>query len=405
MDRIYGAGGPEGISPNLPLGSGSLSGQPSGQLVQQQGDTAYIDMGKLYGKLQGSDVIRWWPEPVVIDADKLDAFLAPLLDNLHGVKNFNLSFAQLSDIPYLIGKPGSSYDHSCDPIANLFDPDMQNHGGGNLRVVDAKGNTYDNILQYMCSYAHANNMKVNLSFGGESAASANDWKLPSDPKTTASDLVAFMNKNGLDGADFDVENDQMMSQNSSVALQEFFQNLHTELSSQGKQTILTIPGDINIWGPNGSGQLGPMFSSFDSINLMLYSKDQYYLDPDNSKGATWGLREWIQAVGDPSKLHIGFYDSIDYRNPSSSAGEKYNISEGATNGQAAAEIYKQLLSDLHLTPNQLGSPFMWTDDPTALASNNFENDFYAELNKGASEPVPLPEHIAKQKPRNPFGLS
>jgi hypothetical protein len=84
-------------------------------------------------------------------------------------------------------------------------------------------------------------------------------------------------------------------------------------------------------------------------------------------------------------IHIGFYDQIDYTKPKSSAGTAYAIPPGLKNGEAAAFVYSQLLEDISQSfPHQsidLGTPFLWTDEPAKLAQNTFMTDFFNYLGK------------------------
>ena len=338
------------------------------EFTKKNGDSVYIDMGKLYGTYVIGHFMKWWPEPVCIDQKKLDAFLEKFFTQLKadGTKSINLSFAQIQDIEKLLKSQAGASD---DTITQIFEK--------NYPV----GKTGNNFLKYFIQQANKNGIKGDISFGGAVATGPN-MKIPMDPVQAAKDLVDFMKEYSFDSVDFDLEGSgaaQLMTQNSPKDVETFFKTLHGQLSSQNKSVILTVAGSIQD-GP--TGYLKPLFENFsnmsDGVNLMLYSNTQYYIDANNP---TWGISQWIKYVPS-SKINVGFYDSIDYTNPASSAGEKYNIPPGLTNGQAAAYIYIQLQKQLaKINPKNvpLGQPFFWTDNPSKLTTNTFMSDFIQYL--------------------------
>jgi hypothetical protein len=364
---IFGVGGSEPVRGVPPPGSG-IPGEGGKEIsakdmVERRGNSAYIDMGVLYGHIQ-SNFMVWWPEPVSIDQAKLDDFLNDLFSQLgrDGIKKIEFSFAQISDIEKLVnGQGGGS---AADKITDIFKD--------NFKVGKTSG---QNFLKYFISAAHHNGVRAELSFGG-AIASASDWKINGNPATAAQHLVEFMNNYDIDGADFDIESDAIMKGNSASDVQTFFKTLHQGLSP-AKDVTLTVMGDINQW----SKTLAPLFTGFDSmfdgLNLMLYSDKEFYIDADNP---TWGLKQWISLINDPSKIHIGFFDSIPYENPDASSGKKYDVS-GLERGEAAAKIYLDVLKDLGLSKAQMGEPFWWTDNPTTISGNKTMEQFYNYLSK------------------------
>lgn len=136
-----------------------------------------------------------------------------------------------------------------------------------------------------------------------------------------------------------------------------------------KTSTLTIEGGIQDWPLNflkelfydAQNQL--IFPQlFNSLNLMLYSQTQYYLDANNP---TWGIEQWLNLIGiqNAGMLSIGFEDAVNYAAAAASAGETYNL-QTTDPGIAAAEIYLQLLQKLQNDgyPATLGNPFFWPDN-------------------------------------------
>lgn len=333
------------------------------------GASCYIDDGYMENVIN-QDMI-WYPGEY-IDQTKLDVFLNALITRLQldGINKLEHSFAQLQDINSLLnGTPSAS---GCDTIAQIIGPST------NYPV----GTTGKNFLKYFNEKVSAAGIQVDLSFGG-AVATAADMKIQGDPATQAQNLAQFMENYGFNSVDFDIESPTIMTVNNPADVVTFFSTLHGILTTQGKQSILTIEGSLQD-GPGGV--LAPLFQNFDQnfdgLNLMLYSNSQYYLDANNP---TWGIEQWMQYIPDPSQIHIGFFDQIPYNSPSASgSGVPYDIPPGLTYGQAAAAIYLQLLQQCGgYTPNQFGEPFFWTQDPTQLAGNPFPLDFhnYLESNK------------------------
>jgi len=330
-----------------------------------KGESAYIDMGLFYSYIV-SNCIRWWPEPVEIDPTKTDAFLKPIFDSLktQGVTQIDLSFSQIANIDALLSGAGAG---GTDAVGQIF------KDGYNV------GDTGKNFLAYLTDTAHANGVKCDLSFGGENATS-DDMKIQGDPTSQAEHLAEFMNRYNIDAVDWDIEGANahaLMTVNRPEDAALFFQKLHSLLSAQGKESVLTIEGNLQ----NASGDLSPLFQqfdqTFDGLNLMLYDGGtHYYLDADNP---TWGLKQWLSYVKDPSKIHVGFFDAIPYENPSASAGGQYPVPQGLSRGAAAAWVYEYVLNQLGLSSDQAGAPFWWTQDPTRLPSDQTIVDFWNAL--------------------------
>jgi hypothetical protein len=77
------------------------------EIVQPTSNSTYIDMGILYGTYVVGNMIQWWPEPVCIEQEKLDAFLDTFFAQLEKSKTTEMefSFAQLCDIENLLNRP------------------------------------------------------------------------------------------------------------------------------------------------------------------------------------------------------------------------------------------------------------------------------------------------------------
>lgn len=371
------------------------AGQSGSTGASIQGQQCYVDMGKFYGNnIWGC--MDWSQTPGFISADLLNkGFFGQFFANLksEGVNKIDLSFAQMKDIQNLfmdsLNPPtgsGSSYSatDSFMPIFHTIGTDGRTYNGAPYVVKDSSGNTVaNNFMQYLVQYAHGMGIQVDLSMGGACGA-GNDFKLPEDPTTSANQLASFMSNMGIDSVDFDIENSSLFQTNSTNDLNTFFSALHSNLQKEGKECTATLMGG-SLTDPKFAPLMTNFSQKFDSLNLMLYSNSQYYLNPQNNN--IWsGIESAIKDVGgDPSKIHIGFYDSIPYESSSANGdGGNYNIKPGSTRGQAAAQIYQQLLNQLtqdgYLKNGQtLGEPFFWNDTPGDPSSEQVMQDFYNTL--------------------------
>lgn len=360
--------------------------------VSVQGEDCYLDMGEFYGNnIWGC--MNYYPEPVGIDSSKLQSgFLGQYFNQMKsaGVNKIDLSFAQLCDIKNLLGdtsgSPASYQSYSkADAFGQIFH--NQDASGqftqGPYGVFDYSKNPPEqvspNFLSYLIQQAKSNGIQVDLSFGGASAGGggAPDMKLPGDPAECAKNLSDMMNNLGINSVDFDIENPSIFQLNSQSDLDTFFSTLHSLTAQNGQQSTVTLEGGV-ITDPNYTPLLSNFDSKFDSVNLMLYSNTQYYVDANNP---TWGIEQWMDQVHlDPSQIHIGFYTAIDYTQAKSSAGGAYNIKPGSSNGQAAAQIFQQLTQQLQTDGylkqgDSLGKPFFWEDTPGDPKSAQMMQDF------------------------------
>lgn len=368
---------------------------PHGDLksgVSVQGEQAYVDLAQSAWALFGPG-IDWQKSPPAINTTLLDdrkTAFAQMFANMkqEGVNEIHLSFAQLCDINRLCKDAGvsgsfpnstglySSNDSAMYQVMrsqNTANPPQYTNPA--YQVVDGSGKEVaSNFLQYFCQYAHQNNMKISLSFGGADAAGADD-KFPDTPENTAKNLASVMKTLGVDNADFDIENDSLFTQNQPADVEAFFTALHSDLQAQGMTSSATVEGG-SVTDPKFAPLLDNFSAKFDDANLMLYSNTQYWLDPTYIKGLISHLEI------DASQVHIGFYSSINYSDASSCAsGQTPPCTPDPTksSGTNAANMFKALQNDI---PG-LGDAFIWNDDPTSTKSYNFMQDFYNGL-KGIS---------------------
>lgn len=333
--------------------------------------SVYIDMGILYGNYVMSNCMNWQKNPPIIKPKPLNKLLKPMFTKLQseGIDQINLAFAQLTNIPALL--QGSGGDPTRDTIDQIFNPPAPQEGP---YIVGKSG---QNFLGYLINYAKKFGISTDLSFGG-AIATESDMNLGAVPGATGEKLGLFMQGYNFGAVDYDLESDALITGNPEGGPVEFMQSAFSTLTSQGQTSTLTVLGAYTS-GPEGA--LAPLFQDietmFDGVNLMLYSNSEYYLDAVN---ASWGLKGWLDNyIPKPEMLHVGFYDAIAYEDPAASAGEKYDVPSGLTRGQAAAWVYIHVLSEMGLTPNDVGAPFWWTDNPTTLPANDVLSDFYAYL--------------------------
>jgi hypothetical protein len=358
--------------------------------IQNPQDSSYIDFGMSFG----SNIWGFidYPPPNytgVLNETKMNAYLQSLFQQMEkaGQNTVDLAFAQLDNIDaYDSGNfDASGVDTSYDVIASLLSSLQKNN-------VSVPG--YSDFLSYFVAQAHANGMKVNISFGGGVATDSTFKILEQSGETyqgEAEKLADFIKKYGIDGVDFDIEDPSALSSqgpdSSGQNVFSFFATLHSILEPEGKATTLTTMLGVS-WRSTFSQMLSNFTSYFDGLNLMAYSDSQYWLDPNTPSGDPdqgWTIEEWIDAIGrqNAGMIHIGFDDGVPYANPSANGGQyKYNIQPGSSNGQAAAQIYLALLAQLKADgyPSTLGDPFFW---PAADVKPNGQ-DRYAPTSSGGS---------------------
>ncbi len=331
------------------------------QLSAKSAQSCYIDMGILYGAQVIETCVDWSKTPYELDRVRVDRLLDTLLEGLRerGVDEVILSFAQVCDIDALLEERGGC---PRDTITIIFQQNWLITGTGK------------DFLHYFVERAHEAEIRVLLAFGG-ALATSEDMKFTAKGDEAACRLATFVEHLDLDGVDFDVEGGglELLRTNPTSEVTLFFKTLQQALQKQRREAILTVAGSIHE-GPQGI--LKPLFDKknfyFNRVNLMLYSNSEYYLDASN---VTWGIDEWCKEVNSTALLHIGFYDSIAYERPETSAGKRYPFVEGMTRGQAARAIYETVLKESNLSEKQMGVPFWWTDNPRMLPTNQTLLDF------------------------------
>lgn len=311
------------------------------------GTACYLDLGEISSELWG--FMEWWPV-TQLNMTKYDQYLTSMFSQLKaaGVNQIDLAFTQISSIDALLnnGQGGSQYD-----------------------VIAQMMISFPGALQELIREAHAFGFRVDLAFGGENGTEMQICGPGETPQGQAQKLVQFMQMYNIDAVDFDIESTLFTSANSAPVAQAFFRTLKQMLQMQNKTSTLTIEGSLQDWPLNflkelfydANNQL--IFPQlFSSLNLMLYSETQYYIDASNP---TWGIEQWIDLLGtqNAGMITIGFEDAVNYASPSASAGGKY-VFDTTNPGIAAAEIYMQLLQALAAAgyPTNLGEPFFWPDN-------------------------------------------
>lgn len=320
------------------------------------GFVEYTDLGLLYGQYVMNNLMNWNTTPATIDQSKTSAYLDTWFTALKtkGCTQINLAFAQITDIPSLNDNTGKS--------------SAPTDVGYILKENYKIASTDVNFLQYFIQYAHNNGMQVGLSFGGEASNVAN-FTIPAGQETNyATQLKSFLDRYKIDTIDFDLEG-QTAQTATNASLLAFF----TALSPLSSMT-LTVEGALSSL-PLALKNNIALFRG--GVNLMLYSKDSYYIDVQND---SWGLNQWLQIT---KNIHLGFYDSIPYENPSASASGKSYIKSGSnlTRSQAVQFIYQSVCKDLGV---QLTSPFWWTDNP------QLSNSIIVDPAGTTPTPIPIP---------------
>ncbi|MDN3505409.1 MAG: hypothetical protein P0S95_07530 [Rhabdochlamydiaceae bacterium] len=314
------------------------------------------------------DFVDYATTPPTLKMAELNNYISTLSSQLKNAKldKITFSFAQLCDLQKIERGDLENCSHT-DSLWMLY----KNSDGAFTK------STHLNILQYVMSQLKANDIIPILSFGG-AAATEEDFIFGFDyknytPSDAVNEVMTIINLYSVGGLDFDFETASMnmVYDNGAANLANFFKQLHAKA---GIPITYTVMGQVSLWGTGGS-VFKEMFSQgvsfadmFDGVNLMLYN-GQYYIDAQNS---SWGIELWMQdlanQIGCPvaetaQYIHIGYNDSLDYTNPTSSAGTKYDIPSDLSNGSAAAWIQNEvqeelrtILSDSTLT---LNAPIFW----------------------------------------------
>lgn len=328
-------------------------------------DYTKIDSFIWSGSYKGQAFITYPKEhqwKATLNEDAFKAYLTSVFQRMKdaGMNQVDLSFAQISSINALLS--GDYPPDSHDPLIQVLK---------NEQFLGSDGQPVD-MMKLFIDQAHDSGIQVDLSFGGQNASSL---KICGDGETAqgqARKLAQFMENYHIDAVDFDLEETgatQFAETNSPEEQRTFFQELHQNLAPHNKKMSLTLEGSHRwvetLKAAFYDDQHHSIFGQlFDGLNLMLYSQSQYYIDAKDSDQVDWGIEGWLDIIGkeNASKIHIGFEDKVPYEQPTASAGKKYHV-DTTNRGQAAAEIYRQLLDTLKKDgyPAELGGPFWWPD--------------------------------------------
>lgn len=236
----------------------------------------------------------------------------------------------------------------------------------------------------LTSAAHQAGMKVDIAFGG-AVQQADAWHLGSQDaaQKKAAEVLQFVKDSGVDGLDWDYEITTKTGDEDNLLT--FFQTLHSDLGSIGREvpmtlTVMASPANSVGWKETWpkphftGGPINNLFENFskcfDGLNLMMYGGPQV-LTPDQF------LHQWIgkkdgsefsvaEQFGIPlNEIHVGFMNTAGY------PGSK---SEGAN----AADDYVSVLKDLGYKPTDLGETFWWP-------FNNPQESYADQIKKAAEE--------------------
>ncbi|MBS0623566.1 MAG: hypothetical protein JSS62_02990 [Verrucomicrobia bacterium] len=368
--------------------------------VPGKGMSSYFDLGMFQTAVY--QFMQYYPT-VSLKPAFYTQFLPSLFSQLKesGVSSLDFSFSQFNDIDALLSGTQAPSQQS-DTIAQLLAMNKQFSG-------------HVDLLQVLIDGAHQAGMKVDLSLGGENAAGMTICQPGETGQGQADKLAQFMDKYKIDAVDFDLEDTgaiEFVKNNPQQTILDFFSQLHSDLSAQGKTSTLTLEGSLASW-PKGTFSFlfsnPSVFNSmFDGLNLMLYGGSKFFIDANNP---SWGIEQWLNIIGpqNAGKLHIGFTDSVPYetagQSGGSSAGQAYDIPPGTSRGAAAAMVYQQMEQQVQQdfakqgVSVQLGDPFWWPA-ATAHAADNWSRyvpvngqdtadfdtqlamqDFYQQLNQ------------------------
>jgi hypothetical protein len=323
--------------------------------------TSYYDIGSSVGSFMWT----YFLPDGQLNQNAIDAYFDSLFSTLKnaGFEQIMIAFCnvQFIDAYYSKNYRDNSLQQSLDPLAAILHQLSE--------VID--------LLDYMVKKAHANNLKIGLSFGGVNAQS-DGWNfLPTSGETyagQASKLAAAISSYNLDSIDFDYEYASTLNSEAYA----FFSSLHTALQGKVPMT-LTVQMAADWYTTYLTGfftEGGATFSNFfDGINLMAYDGGtQYYLDPvrPSQYYKSWSLPEWEAQVGGYQYLNVGFYDKVPYADKSANGGTYDWWTEDSfvaaalesvtSNGVAAGILYNALIKKL----GNLGKPFFWPSE-----CNNF----------------------------------
>ena len=340
----------------------------------------YFDIGKW----ETSHFID--PSKGTFNEDGLNNYLYMFFQDMWGetLGTANFCHAQVQDISLLAKEEYADMSHTND----LFILHEKTKG---LEVEEKS------IFSYMVDrLISMGNMNLGLSFGGKHATSQ-DWDFgfdEKDPKDVAMELANFANNLKLQQIAFNVMSSEF-AENDPEKMATFFITLKSNFTGF---VTLTVPAAISLWGFDGEC-FSALFKEeafqnmFDTLNLMLFDKNKYYLNAGQEPSQNWDLYTWLTQLVENSNytytqaaacLNIGFNASVDYLDAESSAGPlPYDkMPEGITNGNATKFIFTELEKALKALTKEdisLGNPFYMDDnaDYSISPSNDYESQFFS----------------------------
>ena len=329
----------------------------------------YLDVGLI----PWWNFVNWTTTPPSIKQETFHHYFDSLFPQLKdaGITEVDLAFAQICDIPSL----GNEITNPSD----LFG--MYLH-------------QYPQQIKLMIQEGRSKyGFKFNLSLGGANARDT-DYAIPSGQgKDYAHKLIQTLNDLDISGIDMDIELTTFNTLPDLTELLDFFATMRKELGTERAMTLALL-ASVSDWPEK---IVRPLFydaagtnvfnTMFNGVNLMAYdSGTKYYIYANNSPGSAspgWALSEWINLVGDASKINLGFQDATPYQDTSAWAQPSpemvfpFSLPEGGTCGQCAKTVYDQVQTQLGVV---LGTPFWWPDESTPRYQPN--NDGIVDFGTG-----------------------
>ncbi len=309
--------------------------------------STYVDFGSTINVIWKH--ITWDEKGGTLDVAAVDTYLNYYFQQIRkaGQSQIFLSFAQLCNLENYATKNYDSVTCPPPPVQDPIGCTLKNTKG----IAIAGFSSTQDLLDYFIDRAKTNGLPVILAFGG---LSADDlcFKVLQEPTDTYSDkasqLVTAITNYGFSGVDFDIEDANALIQpndSTQATIFDFFQEVKAQLTQKSLTSSISLTTELSA---NWRSTFKDLFPDVNSINLMAYSDTQYYLDPTPcGKTLGYSIQEWLEASNLPAAaFRIGFDDGIPYENASANGGAcSHNISTGSTSGQAAAQIFTELLQN------------------------------------------------------------
>lgn len=146
---------------------------------------------------------------------------------------------------------------------------------GELHRVQRGGDTSDDAVRQLRDWGHANGIRVLLCiYNFNTTTNAWDWGLAksafgSSRERLVNNLVAEMDRLGLDGIDLDLEGNGTLDADKDAYL-EFVRELSAKLRARGKH--LTVDSFAYVWHAPNQSWWAELFPLVDGINSMGYEE-------------------------------------------------------------------------------------------------------------------------------------